>query len=346
MRRQHATDTIERSENGFGAFMVKVKISELEGMLKGALVRGGLSDSEAGVVALDYLRAEMRGKKTHGITKFIKELDYITGRRGKPEVVIDTGALVLVDANGELGQIAAMLSVDIVTDRAKRYGIAAVGLKNAKRYDTLEPWAAAIAKNDLVGIVANSCEPAGTPYGASSAVLGSNPLAVGIPTSRDPIVLDMATTELAMSTIWNRMLEGKNLPENVFFDNVGNYTVEPSEAVAVDIFGGYKGYGISVAIEVLSGSLICAMMGSGKKSSSDIGYYFQAIDPSAFRNIEEFKAENTRLVGEIKSAARKPGVEEIFVPGEQGNRNYNMALESGVIDLSDQVFNALIEVSR
>lgn len=326
--------------------MMKVKLSELEGIMEGALSRRGLSDSEAAIVALDYLRAEMRGKKTHGITKFTKELDYITGSRGKPEVIMDTGALVLVDANGELGQIAARLSVDIVADRARRYGIAAVGMKNAKRYDTLEPWAAAIAKSDLVGIVVNSCEPAGAPYGASSAVLGSNPLAIGIPTSQDPIVLDMATTEFAMSTIWNRMLEGKSLPENAFFDKAGNYTAEPSAAVAVGIFGGYKGYGISVAIEVLSGSLVSAMMGSMKRSSSDIGYYFQAIDPSVFRDVEEFKAENTRLVDEIKSATRKPGVEDIFVPGEQGNRNYNRALESGSIDLSEQVFNALIEVSR
>ncbi len=325
---------------------MRVKISTSEETMKELLVRRGLSGSEAAFVASDYLAAEMRGKKTHGVSKFLKELDYLAEPRGKPEVIVERESMVLVDAKMEIGQLAAAFCVDLAVRHAKRYGIAIVGMKNAKRYGLLEPWARAIAENDLIGIVANSCEPAGVPYGASSAVLGSNPLAIGIPTSREPIVMDMATTELSMSTIWNSILENRKLPETTFFDKKGTYTTEPSEAVAAEIFGGHKGYAISTAIEILSGSLVSAMMGSMIKSPYDIGYYFQATDPSVFQDIEKFKAENTRLVEEIKSAMRKPGVGEIFIPGEQGSARYREAFETGTLDLSENITNALAEALR
>ena len=195
---------------------MKVKISELEGTMQDLLVRRGLSQQEAVLVASDYLSAEMRGKTTHGVAKFIKELDHMAEDRGKPEVVVDKGSLVLVDANGEIGQLAAMFCADILISRVMKHGIAAVGMRNAKRYGALYPWAEMIARNNFIGIVTNTCEPAGTPYGASSPILGSNPIAIGIPTSQDPIIMDMATTETAMSLIWECMLERKLLPEEIF----------------------------------------------------------------------------------------------------------------------------------
>lgn len=325
---------------------MEMKISKVEEVMKRLLLERGLPEREAGLISSDYLAAEMRGRSTHGITKFLKELDYIAEERDTPVIVIDNGALVLVDARREVGQLAASFCTDIVIDRAKRYGISVVGMKNAKRYGTLEPWATAIAKNDLIGIITNICEPAGAPYGAFSAVLGSNPLAVGIPTLTEPIVLDMATTEVSMSTIWNSMMEKKELPNNIFFDKQGRYTTDPYTAVAAEIFGGHKGYGISVALEILGGSLVSAMMGSTIESPYDLGYYFQAINPSVFRDIEEFKAENTKLVDEIKSAGKKPGTYEIFLPGEQGNRRYKKAIDRGTIDLPEDIVNVLMGVSR
>lgn len=95
---------------------------------------------------------------------------------------------------------------------------------------------------------------------------------------------------------------------------------------------------------MIGGSLVSAMMGNRIRSHYDIGYYFQAIDPSVFRNIKEFKAENTLLVEEIKASSKRPGTDEILLPGEQGARNHAKCIEEGLVTLSEGVLSALIRM--
>jgi LDH2 family malate/lactate/ureidoglycolate dehydrogenase len=322
---------------------VKVNIYELKNLMQEVARSCGLNREEAKIVVEDYWEAELMGKLSHGVSKFCWEVKYFNERRGPAKIIIDKGAVILIDSNKEIGQVATKFSVEMVIERAKKYGIALVGMKNCQRYGILARWVKLIAENDLIGIILNSCEPATTAYGGKSKVLGTNPIAIGIPSAKYPIILDMATSKVAMSLIWRRLIENRKLPVKTFFDSKGNYTTDPLKVKSVEVFGGYKGYGLSLVIQILSGSLLTAKMGFAIKTPYDIGYYFQAIDPSVFQDLGQFKKENERLIKEIKSSKRKRGVDEILIPGEKSSKKFAKALKSGFINIHKNVWSELVK---
>lgn len=324
---------------------MRINIYTLKKILEDVLVKKGFSEKDANFIANDYWRSEIGGKTTHGVVKFLKELQYLTDKQNSPEIITDNKSMVLVDAHREVGSLAAKYSIDLLIKRAKRYGLAIVGMKNAQRYGALNHWALYIAKADLIGIVINSCEPASTAYGGVSPILGTNPLAIGVPTSSDPIVLDMATSKASMSRLLLSMY-GQPLPRKTFFDSKGNYTLNPKKVRAVEHFGGYKGYGLALMLQILAGSLVIAKMGSKIKTHYDIGYYFQAIDPSVFQDIKSFKKQNDNLVAEIKKSKRKIGTNIITIPGERSKTYREIALHNREIEISEKLYGLLIKEIR
>lgn len=325
---------------------MKVNIYELRNLMQEIALGYGLNTNEAKTVVEDYWEAELMGRSAHGVNKFCWEVKYFKKRKGTPKIIVDTGPILLIDANRKIGQLAAKFSAEMAIERARKYGVAIVGVKNSQRYGILARWVKLIAENNLIGIVLNSCEPATTVYGGRSKVLGTNPIAVGIPSTRHPIILDMATSKVAMGLIWRRLIENRKLPVNTFFDSDGNYTSDPLKAKSVEVFGGYKGYGLSLVIQILSGSLISAGMGSSIKTPYDIGYFFQAIDPSVFQSISQFKKENDKLVKEIKSSKRKKGIDEILIPGERSYRKLTATIKSGFINIHKNIWNELTKLKQ
>lgn len=321
-------------------------ITELKAITVELLTRKHFSVLDAEIISNDYIEAECRGKKTHGVDKFIKEFPLLKKPVGNPEIILDKGSILLINGNHQVGQIAAQFATDLVIERAKKFGTSIVGLKNIQRYGILETWVRKIANSDLIGIIANTSEPAAAPFGSTSKILGSNPIALGIPSLPEPIVLDMATSKVAMSTIWQCMMEEKSLPTKTFFDKNGAYTTNPYDAESVEIFGGYKGYGLSLIIEILAGSLLTANMGSKIQSAYDIGYYFQAIDPSVFQNIKTFKGSNNKLVQEIKSGRRQQGVDEILVPGEKSQMIMKNTLSTQQLEISRKTWKGLLDLKN
>ncbi len=320
---------------------MEVDIFVLKSLLIKILKRKGLNQSEATIIADEYWEAEISGKKTHGIAKFLKELRYVADRKGSPSIIIDNKAVVLVDANKEIGQLGAKFCIDILINRTKRYGIGLIGMKNSQRYGSLSFWANRIAQANLVGIITNSCEPATAVFGGITPILGTNPIAIGIPTFKEPIVLDMATSKVSMSTLLYSAIYNKFLPKETFLDNKGNYTTDPTKVVAVEHFGGYKGFGLSFMLQILSGALISANMGKDIHSPYDAGYYFQAIDPSIFQDIKLFKKHINQFVFEVKASKLKKGFSKIIIPGERSKNLKQQNIKKGTIEISLKLFKNL-----
>jgi len=306
-----------------------------------AVKKGGLTNRAADIVVNDYLNAELLGKKTHGIEKFCRECNTFKERRGSPKIICDNGSVILIDANKEIGQLAADFCTSLAIRRAKKYGISIIAMSNSQRYGVLGTWVRKIAQSNLVGLIMNSSEPAAVPYGNASKILGTNPIAFGIPTTGDPLVFDMATSKCAMSNIGLSIYENKKLPKSSFFDVKGKYTTNPRKAYAVEIFGGYKGLGLSLAIEVMSGSMISAKMGKKIKSPYDIGYYFQAIDPTIFTDITKFKKVNTEFIKQLKTSPRKS---QLVIPGEISEKKKKFGLKAGTLEISNLLYRSLIKL--
>jgi L-2-hydroxycarboxylate dehydrogenase (NAD+) len=147
-----------------------------------------------------------------------------------------------------------------------------------------------------------------------------------------------------MSMIWESINTNSNLPPTVFYDKGGKYTKDPREAKAVKIFGGHKGFGLSFMFQVISGSLIGARMGEKIKDQYDIGYFFMAINPAFFQDINEFKSQNKELIKYIKSSKKEKKQEGIRIPGENSASNLNKVLKSNSIFINEQILKRLDEL--
>ena len=314
---------------------ITVSIELVSRLMIDSLRSAGCSEGDCRFVVDHYIEAELREKRTHGLVKFLKELQYIENRLGSPQIVLDNASFALVDGNRELGPIAARFCCMEAIARARIHGCAIIGLKNSQRYGILHSWVDLIAANDLIGIVTNSCEPAVRPPYGKFPVLGTNPLAIGIPATSKNIVADFATAKSPMSTL----LLVDELPDHTFVDQRGQYTTDKKNVRCVDSFGGFKGYVLSLALECLAGSFIGASMGSEIRSNYDIGYLFVAADPARFGDVLEFKARNQRLLKELLKSARG----QFVVPGERGDSRKKKTLRSGNISIPRATLKRLEE---
>lgn len=285
-----------------------IEISHLRSLMLTVCEQYGLSDSESSIVIENYLEAEILNKRTHGISKFCYESQYFHEKENTPSIVVDTGALIKLDGNREIGPLAANYCVELVSQRAKEYGISIVGITNIQRYGILKTWAEKFSESSVFGLVLNTCEPAMVGYQGKTKVLGTNPLAFSMKTPEQTHTVDMATSKVAMSLIWQAKRENTELPNDTFLDENGNFTTDPSRAKAVNHFDGIKGYSIALLIQLLSGSVFGFKMGAGIQNMYDIGYVFLAIDPSKATTNSSMLNANQSLVDElINSGATIPG---------------------------------------
>jgi len=294
--------------------MAKIKTSRavVKDLMIHICTNEGLSLSDADVVVANYLEAETLGKRTHGISKFIFESQFFKERQGYPKAVVDTGPLLKLDGNKEVGPIAADYAVKLASERAKQYGISIVGMNNIQRYGILRTWARQFSDQQLFGIAMNTCESAMVGYGGKKKVLGTNPLSFAIPVKNKTYVVDMSSSEVAMSLIWQCLREGSELPLDTFYDSEGVFTRDPKEAKAVKGFGGIKGYNVALLIQMMCGPLFGFKTASGIKDMYDIGYIFIAIDPDKTTDYARFIESNTALVVELEqSGAVIPGARSV-----------------------------------
>lgn len=328
--------------------MVTVKISDLrERLVKAAKIRG-LSKEESNALADDYLDAELRGFKTHGVGKFFIINEAIAARRGKPRVIKESASSALIDGQRGLGTLVARYCISVLLQKAKKNGLAVVALRNVSRYGRLAPYGRLIAQSGFIGLITNSGGPAAVaPYGSYDPILGTNPICISFPRGdAEPIVIDFATSKEVWGEIRQAMLEGRDLPPETFFRNDGKYAVRPEDANAVQSFDGAKGYALCLAVEILCGSFVGAKMGLAAENEYDLGYVFLAMNSSMFRsNRKEFGSELDKLVSDIhNSKPIRPG-EHVMLPGERSEALKLRRQKEGVTELDERVWEMLGRMS-
>jgi LDH2 family malate/lactate/ureidoglycolate dehydrogenase len=184
--------------------------------------------------------------------------------------------------------------------------------------------------------------------GSFQPIFGTNPLAVGIPAQPGSIVLDMSTAAMAFYGLVEAQTAGKSVPEDVAYDPEGNTTTDPSLAIkgALRSFDrGYKGAGLALIIEILAGPLVGAACAGVGDPGKNWGHLVLAIDPDLFGDREAFIHNVITLIERVKATKKLPGVQEIFVPGERGNRQSAEIQASGTIELEDNLLEELRKVA-
>lgn len=326
--------------------------------------REGVPEDEVEILSNHLIKANLAGMDSHGVMRIPQYIEVMrTGTfRGRPfqkivpgakyEIDKDNGSTLLVNGNCGFGQVTAWRSMNLSIDRARQYGISAVCSYNTSHIGRLGEYTTLAANKGMVGIVLCNIGRMVAPFGGAERMLGTNPISVGIPSGKyDPFILDMATTVQAEGKIRYKYMSGKELPIGLIIDKQGKPTRNPGdlyEGGAILTFGGeygYKGYGLSLMIEMLGGLLTGTMFGSHPDYVlGGSGTVTIALEIERFVKLEVFKAGVDQLIENIKSSKKQEGYDEILIPGEPEFRNIEKREKEG-IELSNAVIDSIKDVA-
>ncbi len=327
--------------------------SDLKEFTQRVFVKAGVKKAHAEVVADHLVTANLRGVESHGVARIPY---YIEGIRvgevktnPKIEVVSDSGATALIDGDFGLGQVVGKMATELAIKKASEFGIGAVGVKRTSHVGMLAYYGMMIAERRMSAMVTTNSPAFMAAWGGRKPVLGTNPLCVTFPGRKGAsVVLDMATSETAAFKINSAASKGEKIPVGWALDEDGRPTTDPKAALkgALLPFGGYKGYGLAVVVELFSSVLLGADWSSKIKVvfHTEGGLYVQALDVSHFRPFDEYLGDLDAVVKNIKSSGRSGAKEEILLPGEKEALNLADRSKHG-IPLDERLTRDLTRVS-
>lgn len=299
----------------------------------------GASTVTARQQAAQLLEGDLRGHASHGL----RRLDILVQRiengvadtTAVPVLEWRTPGVLSVDGQGGLGPSIAFATVAALMDRVMDAGIVIGAVRNANHLGMLAPYVERMALGGIIGIAMTTSEALVHPWGGMVAMVGTNPLAIAIPTSDAPVVLDMATGEISMGKVLDHAARGVPLPVGAAIDAAGSPTTDAQAAIqgAISPFGGAKGYALAVVLELLVGGLTNSSYGRDVRGTLDgtepcnKGDVFIAIDPSAFG---AKKDSSSSYLQALRSMAPAEGFDAVTVPGDRARRTRDENWRSGV----------------
>jgi L-2-hydroxycarboxylate dehydrogenase (NAD+) len=309
----------------------RVPADRLGAFIIRALAAAGLSAQDAEIVAGLMVEADLRGSDTHGVIRLPLYVRRVRagGVNAKPNirVVSDRPSAALIDGDNAMGHLVMRRAAHLAIEKAKATGIGWVGARMSNHAGPAALYVTMPLHHDMIGLYfavgSNNHLPA---WGSSESLLGTNPMAVAVPAHEEPaIVLDMAPTVAAYGKVRLKAQRGEQMPVGWMIDKEGQPLTDPKRADEGHLLpiGDYKGYGLSLIIGLLAGALNRAALGrdvidfvkeTGKATNTG-----QAIAIEAFMPAAEFKRHVDQVIRDIRGSQRLPGVERIFLPGEQSH---------------------------
>lgn len=329
---------------------MKIKIKEAQDLATKILVSHGFSQEEAKYCVLNCLEGELTEKKTHGFVRIPKLIKFVNDKRvivgGEDiEVIKETPVSILVDGKKKTGLYVINKALELGIQKVKSSGMVAVGVtNNALISGMIGQYARVATEQDLIYIGFHNSISAIAPFGSAKAIVGTNPITVGIPINDLPIILDMSSSKITYGEVLLALSEKRELESNVVIDKDGHPSTNPDDAFegALLPMADHKGSGLAIVIELLAGALTGSLVGNN--ITGGWGSFFILIDPSIIRDINEFKTDAESLIKELKNSPKMDGFDEIYYPGERSQKKRLEALRSGEFELSDEIYNELIEL--
>lgn len=322
---------------------MKNSAQTLKQAVAAALIAVGVSTEQAAIVSDCFVTADEFGVSTHGVAILGAHIERI--RRGgynlTPEFKIlrQGGAFAVVDADNSMGPVSAVHCMQMAINGAAESGVYTVLCRNANTYGPAFYYPLLAAQKGLIGITFSNSPAAMPPVGGKDKMLGTNPFAVVIPCQEGkPIILDMATSVVAKSKINDLRKKGEKIPEGWALDSEGNPTTEPEEAIKglVLPMAGFKGYGIAMMLDVLSGVLAGAAsldavgrFYSAENKCMNVGQTFIVIDPRQVAG-EEFYVEMDEYVRKIRASRPIKENSVIPLPGDDRFTAFAQRSETGI----------------
>jgi LDH2 family malate/lactate/ureidoglycolate dehydrogenase len=328
---------------------VLVSIEDVRKLAEGILLANGVPPDHARTQAGLFLEAEMRAIPSHGLLRLRRVIERIHAGLTVPCV---TGqqkwtarSFLSVDGERGLGPVVAMAALDTILPRAREDGIAIAAIRNTNHLGALAYYAEDVATKGLTCIALTISEALVHPYGGRKAMIGTNPIAIGVPASPHPMVLDMATGLVSMGKIHDHANRGAPIPLGWALDENGDPTTDAAAAKkgAIAPFGGAKGYALGIAFEVLVASLAASAIGTDVKGTLDStnvsnkGDLFIVIAPP---HAEGAKMLVSEYLDNIRNAAPADPEHPVLAPGDRARKVRAQSEKRGVY-LDDGLWNDL-----
>jgi LDH2 family malate/lactate/ureidoglycolate dehydrogenase len=330
----------------------------LEKFLVKILDKAGIPNDDAKIVADVMLQADKLGFDSHGVNR-VKNIYLDRIREGilKPvtnfEIVRESPATAVVDGHNGMGQVIGYKSMKLAIEKAKKYGIGMVAVRNSTHYGIAGYYPLMAVRENMIGITGTNARPSIAPTFGVENMLGTNPMTFGMPSDEDfPFLLDCATSIIQRGKVELYARLGKELPKGLVIDENGNSETN-SMQVLKDLIaghaaltplggvgeetGGYKGYGYSTVVEILSAALqqgaymkMLTGLKDGKKVPYSLGHFFIAIDINAFTDPEDFKKTTGNILRELRASKKMPGQNRIYTAGEKEHDTWIERKDKGV----------------
>jgi LDH2 family malate/lactate/ureidoglycolate dehydrogenase len=333
---------------------------DLESYATQYMVKLGIPEEDAKIVADVLIESDLRGIDSHGIIRIYsyygirlenKYMNPVTQKK----ILSETDTTISYDCGNGLGQVVSYEAMNKCIAKAEKSNIAIATVKNSNHYGIASYYSMMALEHDMIGVSLTNSQPLVAPTYGRAAIFGTNPISFAAPSYRQfPFVLDMATSVVPIGRIKVFEKKGKKIPIGWGIDNDGNITDDPKKVQSggpgalmplggIDIMRGYKGYGLAIMVEIL-----CAAL-SGASHLTDVGFphepkvcdvshFFMAININAFRPVIDFKKQIDDIVTMLKQSPKAAGHDRIYVAGEkefeiaEHNRKHGIPVIKPVVD--------------
>lgn len=309
------------------------------------LERAGLPAERAKVVGSLFLEADLLGYSTHGMQRLPTNVEWLvngeTNKDGTHRVIAASRSCETWDAAFLVGPWITAKAVDRACDMAGEAGIGTVAVRQAQHVACLASYLERATRRGMMVMITASTptEAVVVPYGGLSRVFSCNPIAAGIPTDGRPILIDTTVAMSAQGPLTRAYRLGQKLPLPMIISSDGQVSDNPAEFVEhgggiLPVGGldqGYKGFGLALLTEALSGALGGFGRSQQRGDSEANGVFVQAIDPDHFAGRAAFEREMGWLAEKCRSSMTAPGHDEVRVPGDRALARKQDQLQNGVM---------------
>ncbi len=322
----------------------------------------GAPKEDAELVAKLLVDANLTGFDSHGVIRIPIYTRGIKMGAVKPgaeiKVVSETPSTAVIDGGWNLGQVVAKYAMNVCIEKARKNVVGLVTVRNSHHIGRLNTYAEMAMAQDMIGIASVNSASYVAPFGGKSKQLGTNPLCFAVPSGEEPpMILDMATSVWARGKILVHMARGEALPENIFMDPDGNPTTDPNWYTKGGVLrtlggeiAGYKGFGLSLLVEILTGALTEGGTSNSEEYRSrpfygGNGIFMMAIDVGQITDLDKFKERVDDLLKKVKESPKAPGYDEILIPGEPERRKKKKLLSEGIF-VEDKTWNDIASLAK
>jgi ureidoglycolate dehydrogenase (NAD+) len=336
--------------------MTRISISNLEELICNAWMQVTNAEN-AGYISQAVVRAALqKDDRLNPISGTVKDVEKFAAAQNRTMTRVSSNhSSAVYDLNGCPGIVFMKAIQHEAESIAKKCGISAIGIRNSSGVHELSSWVELPPTRGFIAIFAwNGGSYTTVPYGSREPFFGTNPIAYGIPTQGEPIILDMATSEIPFVSLNTAISRGNSIPLNSGMDPDGQITSNPNEVYKptvnedvrlLPMGAGYKGSAIMLLLEVLTGALVGAKM--SREATDDpwvpeeFGGLYICIDPSRFASYERFIASVTNMVQGIRQSMPAAGFDEVMVPGDRSRVRERSMRKEDSIEVSGEILAKL-----